>query len=237
MELKIAICDDEKYYREHIKEIVAGYLKEQNVSSEIDLYSSGTEFCGNEINLMQYDIIFLDIEMDMLNGMDVAHAIRKRNSKAEIVFITVMTDYVFEGYEVNASRYIMKEDLDRLLPGCIDALLGKWMFQRKKIRLHFTDGYEEIFLNELMYIESNLHKLCFVTTNRKLYQYNKLDDLELRWSQLGFIRCHQSFLVNPEHIVKIKSYIIYLTDGTEIPVAKGRYGFVKKFFLAYKEVE
>ena len=76
-----------------------------------------------------------------------------------------------------------------------------------------------------------------MTTQTKLYQYKKLDELEKEWSVDNFIRCHQSFLVNPEHIVKIKSYTIHLTDGTEIPVAKTRYHYVKKYFLLYKEVE
>ncbi len=212
-------------------------MDEKNIIYDIVLFKSGVEFCDNDMNLLKFDVIFLDIEMVVMNGMEVAYAIRKRNSHIEIVFITVMTDYVFQGYEVNACRYIMKKELDRSLPVCVDSLLVKKKFDKKKIRLRFTSGDEEIYLSELLYIESNLHKLCFVTTQRKLYQYKKLDELEKEWFVDNFIRCHQSFLVNPEHIVKIKSYTIHLTDGTEIPVAKTRYPYVKKYFLLYKEVE
>lgn len=237
IKLKIAICDDEEFYRRRIKELVVSHLKKRGFLFEITLFKNGEEFCENDMNLLPYDIIFLDIEMETINGMDVAYEIRKSNDTVAIIFITVVADYVYEGYEVDASRYIMKNDLDRLLPRCMDSLIEKRFFHKKKLRVHFTSGDEDVFISEIIYIESNLHKLCFETTGGKLYQYNTLDDLEKTVSAFNFIRCHQSFLVNAEHIEKIKSYIIYLTDGTEIPVAKSRYSYVKKIFLAYKEIE
>ena len=235
--LKIALCDDEEFYREHIKELVASHLEKQGFLFEITLFQNGEEFCENDWNLLSYDIVFLDIEMGTINGMDVAYEIRKRNHTAAIIFVTVVADYVYDGYEVGALRYIMKRDLDRLLPRCMDSLTERKLFEKKKQRFHFTDGDEEVFISEIIYIESNLHKLCFVTTEGRWYQYNTLDDLEKTVSAFHFIRCHKSFLVNAEHIAKIRSYIIYLTDGTEIPIAKTRYSYVKKFFLLYKEIE
>lgn len=237
IKLRIAICDDEEYYRKHIQELVANHLEMRDFSYEITLFQSGEDFCKNGMNLVLYDIIFLDIEMGLVSGMDVAHEIRKSNDTVAIVFITVMADYVYEGYEVEASRYIMKNDLERQLARCMDSLLEKRLFRKKKLRFHFINGDKDIILSELIYIESNLHKLCFVTTEGKWYQYNTLDELEKTVSAFHFIRCHQSFLVNAEHIEKVKSYIIFLTDGMEIPVAKARYPQVKQCFLAYKEIE
>lgn len=237
IKLKIAICDDDEFYREHIKELVLDHLAKQNFMLEIVLFETGEEFCENDMNLLLFDIIFLDIQMNAMNGMEVAREIRKRNNTVAIVFITVVADYVYEGYEVDASRYIMKKDLEQLLPGCMNSLIEKRLLYQKRLRLHFTDGDEDIVVSEIVYVESDLHKLCFVTTCGKLYQYNTLNDLEQTVSAFHFIRCHQSYLVNAEHIVKIRSYTVYLTDGTEIPIAKTRYSYVKNCYLAYKEIE
>lgn len=117
LKLRVAICDDEKYFREEIKRLVEQYLKEKKIIFCIDLFTSGLEFCSDDNNLQQYDIIFLDIGMKEMNGMETAYAIREKNQNVDIVFITIMMDYALEGYHVDAVRYILKDDLESLLPG------------------------------------------------------------------------------------------------------------------------
>lgn len=236
IKLKIAICDDEEFYRNQIKKLIVKHLNSKEVAHEITFFSSGLEFCQNEVNLISYDIVFLDIEMEKMNGIETAYAIREKNRNVAIVFITVMIDYVLKGYEINALRYIMKDNMERLLPECLDSLLAEKKHESRELTFSFTDGYQEICIDELLYIESKLHKLCFVMENKILYLYEKLDDLEKELSTYNFIRCHQSFLVNLGYVVKVKNYHIYLLDGTEIPIAKPRYPFVKMSFLRYKEV-
>lgn len=124
-ELKVAICDDEKYFRESIQELISKYLKQKDILFLIDLFESGIAFCSDDDNMQRYDVIFLDIGMKEMNGMDTAYKIRKKNPDMTIVFITIMMDYALEGYRVNAVRYILKDDLDRLLPECMDTILEK----------------------------------------------------------------------------------------------------------------
>ena len=88
-------------------------------------FTSGLEFCSDDNNLQQYDIIFLDIGMKEMNGMETAYAIREKNQNVDIVFITIMMDYALEGYRVDAVRYILKDDLESLLPECMDTILQK----------------------------------------------------------------------------------------------------------------
>ena len=125
LELNIAICDDEKYYRHFIKKLVGNYLAKQNVLFRIELFEDGREFCREESNMQKFDIIFLDIEMKGMNGMETAYSIRKKNSEMDIVFITVMPDYVFEGYKVSAVRYILKKEIEMSLPECLADILKK----------------------------------------------------------------------------------------------------------------
>lgn len=128
MDLKfsIAVCDDEEYYREYLKIMMGEYLTKKGILFDIDTYNDGMELCRKESNLHKYDAIFLDIDMPDKNGMETAYEIRMQNSEVDIVFITVMQQYVFEGYKVGAVRYIMKKDMAELIPECLDALLKKY---------------------------------------------------------------------------------------------------------------
>lgn len=120
--LKIAICDDEKFYRDKIQEFLKKYLKIHNLDYEIDLYSSGTLFLEQKENMVRYDVVFMDINMD---GIQTVMQIRKFHSDTYIVFVTAFISYALEGYKVNAIRYIMKDTLEIAIPECMDAVLNK----------------------------------------------------------------------------------------------------------------
>ncbi|MFR0865518.1 MAG: LytR/AlgR family response regulator transcription factor [Eubacterium sp.] len=92
LELKVAICDDEKYYREYLQKFIMDYFENKNIKVVSSLFSNGSEFCADKSNFQKYDIIFLDIEMDEMNGMDTAYMIRKFNLEVQIVFITIRVE-------------------------------------------------------------------------------------------------------------------------------------------------
>lgn len=236
LELNIAICDDEKYYRHYIENLVREYLVEENVLLQIELFENGKEFCKKEENIQKFDIIFLDIEMEGMNGMEVAYSIRKKNSEVDIVFVTVMPDYVFEGYKVSAVRYIMKKELEKSLPECLADIIKKRKCNGYKMEFPFVGGNRSILLNDILYIESKSHKLQFTRKGGILYMYGKISALESKIKDYNFVRCHQSFLVNLEHIEQINNYWICLSDGSEIPASRPRYSEVKQQFLQYKEI-
>lgn len=140
MDFKIAVCDDEVYFRDRIKELLQKYFAEKGLDVSIDLYESGVAFCSDQKNFMMYDIVFLDIEMREMNGMETAYAIRAQNENVDIVFITVMLDYAAEGYRVDAVRYIIKDDMEQLLPECMDAILRKRRKNRGEMEFPFVGG-------------------------------------------------------------------------------------------------
>lgn len=108
--LKIAICDDEKVFRDNINKYVAAYLNEKEISYEIDTFSSGKEIIDLGIEIKQYNIIFLDINMDDVDGIVTAQKIREYSSEIYIVFVTAYINYSLEGYKVDAIRYLLKNN-------------------------------------------------------------------------------------------------------------------------------
>ncbi len=236
LELNIAICDDEKYYRNYVENVVSDYLVKENVLFQIELFEDGRDFCKVDENIRKFDIIFLDIDMKEMNGMETAYSIRKKNMEMDIVFITVMPDYVFEGYKVSAVRYIMKKEIDKSLPECLGDILKKRKFSSQKMEFPFVGGKRTVFLNDILYIESKSHKLQFAGKTGVLYMYGQINDVESKIEDFNFVRCHQSFLVNLEHIEQINNYLICLSDGSEIPVSRPRYPEVKQQYLKYKQI-
>lgn len=104
--IKIAVCEDEKETQLLIEDYLENILKDISIEYEIQKYISGEELL--ESNLKDIDILLLDIKMEKLNGMDTARKIREVDDEMEIIFVTSLIDYVQEGYEVRAYRYLLK---------------------------------------------------------------------------------------------------------------------------------
>ncbi len=160
---KIAVCDDEKYFQNRIKEILTEYQKEKNMQYKIETFDSGKELLDCETGIRQYKIVFLDMDMDDLNGILTARKIRELNEDVFIVFVTAYTKYFFKGHKMDAVRYILKdnETMTFYIYECMDAVYKKMEDKSIWKEFKFTIGYRKISLDHILYIESRLHKLEF----------------------------------------------------------------------------
>lgn len=237
--LKIAICDDEKVFRDNINKYVAAYLNEKEISYEIDTFSSGKEIIDLGIEIKQYNIIFLDINMDDVDGIVTAQKIREYSSEIYIVFVTAYINYSLEGYKVEAIRYLLKNNtnLEASIRECMDAILHKMNLVVKKKKFKFNEGEKEINIDNILYIESKLHKLQFYIMEDKIKIYNlygTLNELENELKDFHFIRIHQSYLTNLKYIRSVKCYKVLLCNNQELLIPKARYKNVKDAFISCK---
>ena len=235
MKLKIAVCDDEKYFGNKIKELLEGYLSERGLTGDIRLFLSGKEFLLRKEEIISYDIVFLDINMSETDGIQTAMGIRSFHSETEIVFVTACINYALEGYKVNAIRYIMKDTLEAAVPECMDAILKKR--QLKQVAFPFMEGEKKLYTDNILYVESRRHKAVFTCLEETALQYqiyDKLDYIEEQLTGYGFLRIQKSYLVNMKHIKKISNYTVWLDTGEELPVPRLKFQAVKEAFVAYK---
>ena len=236
--INIAVCDDEEFYLQKEQSIISGYMTEKGYEYNIDLFSSGKEFLESE-NTEQYDIVFLDITMDEIDGIETAKRIRANHQKVYLVFVTAYITYSTEGYKVDASRYILKNDLmfEAAMEESLDSIIRKMEVPENKHTFSFQEGKREINLSDIIYIESNLHKLIFhmnTPKNSQYFLYGKLDVIETAIGKAGLCRIHKSYLVNMKYVENMERYKIYLKDGTKLSIAKPRYPVVKEAFLMRK---
>ena len=233
--LQIAICDDEQFYREKIKYLLEEYLQAKGMLYTLHLFLSGEDFLEQCENNVRFDIVFLDISMEEVDGIQAAQRIRSFHSDTYIVFVTAFIDYALEGYKVNAVRYLMKDTLEIALEECMNAILQK--MQVARVTFSFLEGEKRLYTDNILYVESRGHKSIFHYMESEMvsYQiYDKLDSVERNLEGYGFLRIHKSYLVNMKHIRKISNYIVSLDTGEELHVPRLRFQAVKEGCVAYK---
>lgn len=234
---KIAICDDENFFTEELKKLLSVYMMEKGIVFEIDTYSSGEALIELGIEVVQYTAVFLDINMEKIDGIRTAEMIRKASREVFIVFVTAYVDYSLEGYRLDVVRYLLKgsTNFQSEVNECMDAILDKMNYSVTKREFDFKEGKKEISLDRLLYIESKLHILEFhvMENEEAVYtMYETLNVLDDMLSGNGFIRTHQSYLVNVKHIKNVVRYKVILTNRVDLSIPKARYGEVKKKFIA-----
>lgn len=237
--LRIAICDDEKLFRESEKGCIEKYLSEREILFEIDLFRSGKEFLELGIEMVRYSIIFLDINMKEIDGIDTAQKIREYSSDTHIVFVTAYINYSLEGYKVGATRYILKNNInfEDTIYECMDTILHKMSSVLTKKSFKFIECEKEVLIDRILYIESKLHKLEFhiMEDEHVIYTlYGTLNELEREMSDFNFVRIHQSFFVNLKHIKNVSRCIAFLSNNQELIIPKARYRDVKNAFISYR---
>ncbi|WP_289834789.1 LytTR family DNA-binding domain-containing protein [uncultured Phocaeicola sp.] len=236
---RIAICDDESFFAEELKELISGYMMEKGLVFEIDTYSSGEALVKLGIEVVRYTAVFLDINMEKIDGIKAAEKIREVSREVFIVFVTAYVNYSLEGYRLDAVRYLLKSNANfqSTVNECMNAIMEKLNYSVAKREFDFKEGTKEVSLERLLYIESNLHKLEFhiMEDDMKIYtMYETLNALEDRLAANDFVRIHQSYLVNIKYIKNVVRYKVVLTNGVELVIPKARYTYVKEQFVSYQ---
>ncbi len=241
--IRIAICDDEDGFLFLEQKVVSAYMKNHDYQYCVDTFSSGIDLLQPNGNIEDFDIIFLDINMNELDGLETAKKIRECGSRAYIVFVTAFVTYALEGYKVDAIRYLLKESdsLEPSIEECLDSIIQKMNYKENREIFAFLEGEKILCPDEIVYIESNLHKLTFYMAEKNVERYSmyeKLDVLDQRLCTYGFCRIHKSFLVNLKYVQEIKRYAVRLTGNichkSYLSVSQSRYNHAKEQFIFYQ---
>lgn len=219
---KIVICEDSEIDREILKHVLKQYFEDINRKAEIVEYTSGDALLADvEEGYLDAEVLFLDIYMKGLNGMETAHKLRDIRSRVPIIFLTASPDFAIESYEVRAAGYLLKPFDEGKLRKLLSRILQTECKRRIAVKVGRQHRYP--YTDEILFIESNGHSaILHMKDGSAIVTIEKLGDLEKRIDEDRFLRCNQSYLVNMDYISDADTDFI-LTDGTRIPIrVRGR---------------
>lgn len=232
--MRIAVCEDNKEHAEILKGMIKEWAEEEQVKVEIGHYMSAEQFLFCWEKEAKYDLIFLDIEMAKMSGMELARYIRRVDRAVLIVFTTGIVDYVFRGYEVSAFRYLRKplrerEVLAALKKAHHEIEEGK----RDAVIVPTAEGALRVFKNDIYYVEVDNHYIIMHTKQGNLRYKEKLGNVEPMFPEPGFCKCHRSYIVNLHHVGLLTKDKVEIDNGDTLPVSKARWVELNECYLDY----
>ena len=232
--LQVAVCDDEVIeccdMAKRIKEI----MEDMKIECIIRQFQSGRELLQT---LESFDIVFLDIIMQDLDGMKTAQIFRKKAFDKMLVFVSSSREYVFDAYDVEAFQYLLKPVDDKKLK----RVLQKAVLKTEKRPQEFIIVSRErqkvkLFLDDIYYFEIKGRVVDVHETEGIFTYYEQIGELENKLRDKGFFRCHKSYLINLKYVDLYNRQEAILENGETIVIAKRRYDeFVQELFKVMRE--
>ncbi len=230
--MTVAVIEDESSHRA----LICNYIEEwgRKSGTDIRLYQceSGEEFLFHCNGAYNFDIIFADIKMTGLNGMDMAKAIRKSDKNVNIVFATGVGEYMEEGYDVEAMHYLLKPLRREKVWECLERSAARQR-NRSFVMVHTKDGLMRVEVSDIRYAEARGHICLLSLFSRKdpVEIKESISKMEDELKTKGFIRCHRSYICSIEAIYSIDRTDIYFEDKSSIPVSRRMYNAVNRAFI------
>lgn len=217
----IAICDDEEQFVTHLSGLLERYAEETGEEIRVTAYYDGMELIEKYDTTI--DLIFLDIQMRMVDGLRTAAHIRQMDERVGLIFLTTLTQYGLEGYRYQAQDYIIKP----IKYVRLKAEMDQWFRRHRRddspsIAVANDTGRYKIILKSLRYVETFNRNLLLHTEQENIICYKSMKEMERKLQEYGFVRCHTSYLVNLGYVkaVSSKALEITLITGEVIPVSQ-----------------
>ncbi|MDE7206749.1 MAG: LytTR family DNA-binding domain-containing protein [Lachnospiraceae bacterium] len=222
--LHIAICDDEKDFVTYLTELIERYAAETGEEIRITPFYDGMELI--ERYDTSIDLIFLDIQMRLADGLYTAERVRQFDEEVGIIFLTTLTQYGLKGYQYQAVNYIikpiqyvrLKTELNQWLKK--HAQFGHSKNDSPAIVVVNDSGKYKVFLKSLRYVETFNRKLLLHTEQENIISYKSMKEMEQELAAAGFVRCHTSYLVNLLYIKGVKKLELELITGEKLPISQ-----------------
>ena len=228
--MKILICDDEQQYVDELKIHIENFMQSRVADFTIDTANNPQAVAdSNEI----YQLAFLDIQMDELNGISLAKTLKERNCKIVIFFVTSYNDYQDEAMDLRAFRFFEKPfNVERLYSGLEKAM--EYIDESYVDFYVWTDNeHKQILVDDVIYVERGNRQVTLVTTQGNFTTRETFDEWCAILQNSFFYRVHKSFIVNLHYVTGYKYSELFVQNNVRIPIASRRQTDFHKFWFAY----
>lgn len=237
--INIAICDDKVEFSSKLEMLLIDIVKEEKIQADIDVYQSGNELLHKlQKDKCYYDMIFLDIEMKGMDGLETAKEIRKQDEITTLIYVTSHKSYAIEAYEVQPFRFLVKPINQDTFYECFrkayeKIIAGEFYFQYK-----YEKVYYKVLVSDILYFESEKRVIRIYLKNGTVGKfYDKLNNIEkqMKNGKVDFYRLHKSILVNSRYITKKAHDHVELINGIKLEISGTRRKEISKLYV--QEIE
>lgn len=238
--MKIVICEDEQMYQKEIVDAIGRWkVSSDHADIELSVFSSSEDLLEYLEHGAQVDLLFADIEIPgEMNGVELARKIREAHLDMTIVFCTNYSEYVFEGYTVNALRYLKKPVAQEDISYCCSYVYNRLAIRNDHALTIFSAGKRYVLRHiEIRCIEAHLRSLLFYTTlsDEPLRINAKLTDVQSNLPESMFVLCHRSYIVNIAHVRTLTRTECVLSNDESIPISRTYANDVNQAFDRYHQ--
>lgn len=234
--INIVLVDDEQIQLDFMYTLIKQMAEKQNTLVQIDQYKNGESFLFALDDHPNWDLAFLDIEMEELSGMDVAHVIRKKAPHMSVAFATAYAEYAVDGYKVQALDYLLKPIKEADIERVLNRYLNLKPQQEKVLILETDNELQRISMNDIIFIEARGREVMITLENDILKIKKSLIEMTGLLDENQFIKTHRSYLVNLQHVTQLLKTDVELDNGELIPISRRLAKDVQTSFINfYKE--
>ena len=228
--MRFAICEDNQNMQQNLTHASADWAKSRKIQIDVLCYPSAEAFIMVWPDI-SFDIAFLDIQMKGMDGIELAKYIRKSDKNMMLVFVTSFSQYVLDGYEVNALHYLIKPlSYTKLLP-ILDKAYAKWRsFHNAVLIVSDRNSHIKLLLNDIYCISMHSHTANIQTENDTFELKRTAEELTHLLPDY-FIRCHRSFFVNLFKVDCVYRSSLLLSNGKSVPISRNNSKAVNVAFI------
>lgn len=231
MEYQVGICDDDGQQVQQLEQIVRQWAGAAGISCNVRGFSSAEAFWFAYQENRSWEILFLDVEMAGMSGIQLARKLRADGCRGEIIFITSHFEFIGEGYEVDALHYLVKPVTQEKVFSVLTRAAERLAAEPPSVVITREGETVKLYESEMIYVESFLHDLVIHTAGA---QYRIRESISVFEQKLSgdFFRVHRSYLVNLKKVRCIGRSSVTLEGGGTVPVARGKYDAINRAFIA-----
>lgn len=229
--VKLAICDDERIQRQQLTASVTAYFRRECIPVSIQEYESAEQLLLEYDTENDFDIVLLDIKMGGMDGISLANELRSKNEALAIIFITGMTDYIFEGFRLNAINYLLKPVEEEKLWQCLEQAVTQRQQQEDVLILRVDKELIKIRKSQILRVESDGHYLKVITDKGAYRTKRSMKEVEQELPAQDFYKISRSDLLHLHAVERITRKDITMINGEQIPIPKGKYKEISEAFL------
>lgn len=212
---RVAICDDEKCMRQQMSEYIRSWPRPCVVKE----FESGERLLASRET---FDVIFLDIDMRGINGIETARKLRRFDKKVKIIYVTAYSDYINNAFSVHAFGYLIKPIGKEQIMKQLEEAFSYTREEEPAKMLHFdtNEGIREVDVRDIYYFEYTCRKIRMKTKAGCYWIRGSITELAGKMEEYEFCMPHKSFVVNLLYVKSIKGYDITMLEGSLIPLSQ-----------------